>query len=412
LEVRTATVKCPRCGFVSYAGQPQCKKCGHAFVRTTRESESSSSVSPSNRSDSRPSPVKPQEAPTASIGDVELRNSNEASPAAPPASPILADSSSQNPLQAESPAQKWLGVERPIVPETTRAATASNWREELSTRVQDYRRRRAKLQRETDAPQNLDLDFDSQDLSEQPVLVDDDTDSSGKPAADLEWGLDDPSPAPSAPAVTLETVEKVEAEPAGDDAVAEEPAEFPSATRETVPIDIVVDLPETVEPVEEEIPTTAFLAPVGRRFLAGLTDATVLVLSAGLFGVIFWRSGGHLSPDALNFAVLGVVATILVFSYFALFCMLTSTTPGLLWSGCEIRNLEGECPDTRESCWRAFGILVSLSALLLGFIWALVDSESLTWHDRMSGTFVTLAPLEPEAPQTEGNVDTEGSVAL
>jgi hypothetical protein len=42
----------------------------------------------------------------------------------------------------------------------------------------------------------------------------------------------------------------------------------------------------------------------------------------------------------------------------------------------------------RQSFWRAFGYLVSASAFFLGFVWALVDSEGLTWHDRMSDTFL------------------------
>jgi hypothetical protein len=41
--------------------------------------------------------------------------------------------------------------------------------------------------------------------------------------------------------------------------------------------------------------------------------------------------------------------------------------------------------------WRAFGYLVSTGALLLGFVWALVDSDGFTWHDRMSGTFLAIA---------------------
>ncbi|MGD1104323.1 MAG: hypothetical protein ABSA59_19915, partial [Terriglobia bacterium] len=45
-------------------------------------------------------------------------------------------------------------------------------------------------------------------------------------------------------------------------------------------------------------------------------------------------------------------------------------------------------PTVRESFWRAFGVLVSLSALMLGFVWACVDSDGLTWHDRMSGTVI------------------------
>jgi hypothetical protein len=27
---------------------------------------------------------------------------------------------------------------------------------------------------------------------------------------------------------------------------------------------------------------------------------------------------------------------------------------------------------------------------MLGFIWACVDSDTLTWHDRMSGTVITM----------------------
>jgi uncharacterized RDD family membrane protein YckC len=93
----------------------------------------------------------------------------------------------------------------------------------------------------------------------------------------------------------------------------------------------------------------------------------------------------------LNIAVLGLVAVILIFAYFGVFTAIASATPGLLWLGCEIRNLRGEHPSLSESLWRAFGVLVSMSALMVGFVWAYVDSENLTWHDRMSGTIITEA---------------------
>jgi uncharacterized RDD family membrane protein YckC len=38
---------------------------------------------------------------------------------------------------------------------------------------------------------------------------------------------------------------------------------------------------------------------------------------------------------------------------------------------------------------------MSISALMIGFLWALVDGEGLTWHDRISGTFLT--PVNQEA---------------
>jgi len=72
-----------------------------------------------------------------------------------------------------------------------------------------------------------------------------------------------------------------------------------------------------------------------------------------------------------------------------LFTALIFSTPGLVWMGIEVRSLYDSPPDYRESCLRAFGYLVSIAALMLGFLWALVDSESLTWHDRISGTCLT-----------------------
>jgi uncharacterized RDD family membrane protein YckC len=137
------------------------------------------------------------------------------------------------------------------------------------------------------------------------------------------------------------------------------------------------------------------VAPLGRRFLAGLVDGLVLLLGAGLFALIFWRAGGHLTPVPLNLAIVALIAVTFVWAYFGLFTALTFSTPGLIWMGIEVRNMEGWPPAHRESLLRAFGYLMSISALMIGFLWALVDGEGLTWHDRISGTFLT--PVNQEA---------------
>jgi uncharacterized RDD family membrane protein YckC len=93
-------------------------------------------------------------------------------------------------------------------------------------------------------------------------------------------------------------------------------------------------------------------------------------------------------------AVLGFVATSFLFFYFGVFTALAYATPGLLWMGLEVRNTEGLRPTTQEAFWRAFGYLVSIAALMLGFVWALVDNETLTWHDRMSRTFIAFRGQE------------------
>jgi uncharacterized RDD family membrane protein YckC len=153
-----------------------------------------------------------------------------------------------------------------------------------------------------------------------------------------------------------------------------------------------------VGPSEVDAPTVASrlefvdtlpVAPLGQRFLAGLVDALVLLGGAVVFAFIFWRAGGHLTPVPLNLAVVALIAAIFVWAYFALFTALTYSTPGLIWMGIEVRNMDGWPPALGESLLRAFGYLVSISALMIGFVWALLDSESLTWHDWISGTFLT-----------------------
>ena len=164
------------------------------------------------------------------------------------------------------------------------------------------------------------------------------------------------------------------------------------------PLEIVVGPSEVDAPAaasQLELPAL-LVAPMGRRFLAGLVDTLVLLLGGGLFALIFWRAGGHLTPVPPNLAIVALIAVIFVCAYFGLFTALTFSTPGLSWMGIEVRNMEGWPPAPRESILRAFGYLVSLSSLMIGFLWALVDSDGLTWHDRISGTFLT--PVNQEAP--------------
>jgi uncharacterized RDD family membrane protein YckC len=169
------------------------------------------------------------------------------------------------------------------------------------------------------------------------------------------------------------------------------------------PVEIILEAsrPGAQEASPEASPLVFPLAPLGRRFLAGLTDALILLLATGLFVLILWRAGVHVSPQPLNFVVLGCIVFFFLLVYFGLFTALASATPGLLWMGIEVRNLDGNFPSRHEAFWRAVGYLVSISALMMGFIWALVDSEGLTWHDRISGTFLTLAQSAGEGQTSE-----------
>jgi uncharacterized RDD family membrane protein YckC len=160
------------------------------------------------------------------------------------------------------------------------------------------------------------------------------------------------------------------------------------------PVEIILDSGPSAQQVSPHLANASIhpLDLMGRRFAAGLADATVLLAGLGLFAAIFWFARpqtGTISDKPVNLIALGVIAVFFMMFYFGSSVAFMSSTPGLAWVGLEIRNLDGEVPSLRESWWRAFGYLVSASALFLGFVWALLDSDGLTWHDLMSGTFVT-----------------------
>ncbi len=372
-------MKCPKCGFVSYPGLDHCKKCGHKFV-TAKQKGASSLFS------------------SISFGSTSSQPSAEEPPAPPPE----AKSEEPETTGAELPESEPILNNDETAPESAGAPGEAEqvWQRELSERVENYRRRRARL-RGDDSPENLDLDFDAKAEPEEPVLVEDSSVGPASQESGLDVELDEPLPplrhAARLDAVSLGELESRRDLPGSRDRAAEA-ISLGDPVGQDGPVEIVVGPSETPESAEaeEEAVWRVPLAPLGRRFLSGVADALVLLLGAGVFALIYWRAGGHFTPGLINVAVAGFITVFFISVYFGLFIAVTGATPGLLWMGLEIRNLDGAEPTPLEAFWRTFGYLVSISALMLGFIWALVDGEGLTWHDRISGTFITFPSAQAE----------------
>ena len=264
-------------------------------------------------------------------------------------------------------------------------------REELSQRVENFRRRRAHLRGSPDSSSNLEFDFAESSLAEMP----EESDIPLVEPLDEPEGIDAELSLPSAHAQEVRAVDSVELQGGGNATglkeISDLETEPPELGLRPVPrsVHFVLDSAPPLEtPERATLPAEISMAPMSRRFLGGMIDALVLLMAAGVFALIFWRAGGHLTLSTFNLAIVAIITIFVALAYFGAFTALTSTTPGLLWVGIEVRSLQGGPPTLRQSFWRAFGYLVSASALFLGFVWALVDSEGLTWHDRMSDTFL------------------------
>ena len=93
--------------------------------------------------------------------------------------------------------------------------------------------------------------------------------------------------------------------------------------------------------------------------------------------------------DPRAIALIGVIALILTFSYLTIATALTGRTLGMrLFSLRTIDVRTGLIPTGGQSMKRAVGYIFSLAILGLGIIYALIDSDGRTIHDRLSKTAV------------------------
>jgi uncharacterized RDD family membrane protein YckC len=132
------------------------------------------------------------------------------------------------------------------------------------------------------------------------------------------------------------------------------------------------------------------LAPLSRRVMAFMVDASFILaafLSVALLLATHARQlpGPRIIEMCSALAVLGIAA-----AYQALFFRLTRATPGMWYAGIALCTLDG-CHTTRAQRYRRLSaLLLSVLPLGLGLAWAFFDDAHLTWHDRLSKTYLRM----------------------
>jgi len=134
------------------------------------------------------------------------------------------------------------------------------------------------------------------------------------------------------------------------------------------------------------------VASLEDRRLAGLIDSACLLFAYGGFLALFGSLGGQFTVSKLSAAVCVATLVIVYVQYFALFTVFGGTTPGMMLRGLHVVNLAGDTPTPRQMLWRSVGYMLSAGTLFLGFLWAIWDEDGLTWHDRLSQTYLASAP--------------------
>ncbi len=151
------------------------------------------------------------------------------------------------------------------------------------------------------------------------------------------------------------------------------------------------------------------IASLAERGRAALLDFALLAFSYGAMLTLFWALGGHISSNRVDAEVMGATVALFYAQYFALFTVFGGSTPGMLLCRLRVASFDGGAPTSRQMVWRSFGYLISAGTCLLGFLWALWDEEHLSWHDRISQTYLT--PVEHVAAKESptGEADHAGT---
>ncbi len=236
----------------------------------------------------------------------------------------------------------------PFLRASGHASPQQNLREHLSGRVQDYRHRRLNP--------TLPLQFEEEPVAENKVIPIGTT--SGRPAR-----------APRRPAAGRKP-RRPRPVPAGQPAL-----NFPAP------------------PLQRASYPAPAVAPFRLRMLGHGIDFAFSLAALLMFLATLKLMAGPLVSDRF-LLISGICAYLFfMFLYGVLFLGLTGATPGMHRLGLRLVNFDGIPASRRQLFWRLLGAVASAGSFFLGYLWAAVDEEHLSWHDRISKTFLTTAPL-------------------
>jgi uncharacterized RDD family membrane protein YckC len=152
-----------------------------------------------------------------------------------------------------------------------------------------------------------------------------------------------------------------------------------------------------VEPMPRMYP----VASMDERRIAGLIDGACLLFAYGGFLTLFGSLGGQFTFSKMSAAVYGIAFAIVYLQYFFLFTVFGGTTPGMMMRRLEVVDFAGEEPAPRKLLLRAAGYTLSAGTFFLGFLWAMWDEDELTWHDRISHTYLRSSEMLADAEISE-----------
>ncbi len=148
-------------------------------------------------------------------------------------------------------------------------------------------------------------------------------------------------------------------------------------------------------PVRAEVPYVEapgvhgpYLAPLGLRLMAMAVDGALIL--ASFFAAALWTMSKLTQLPSLKpmEAILAVGVILTGFAYHWFFFRVAGTTPGMWYAGTALCTFNDEVPTRAELEYRLRAMALSLLPVGIGMVWSVFDEDHLSWHDRISGTYL------------------------
>jgi uncharacterized RDD family membrane protein YckC len=131
------------------------------------------------------------------------------------------------------------------------------------------------------------------------------------------------------------------------------------------------------------------VAMINQRVFGGIVDAGFVLAGFAAFAIVFSQMASNIAFTKPAFAAAVAVPAIFWMVYQYVFLTYAGQTPGMMLAHMSLVNFEGGRPNRRRRQQRAISMIVSLISGGVGFGWALLDPDTLCWHDSISRTYVT-----------------------
>lgn len=147
--------------------------------------------------------------------------------------------------------------------------------------------------------------------------------------------------------------------------------------------------PAQLQVQAEAVPHSALeRATMSRRLLAIAVD---FALIAGTFaGAAYLVASRITTLPGKRAAEIGAMIVLMILGalYESLFLSYTTATPGMRYAQVRLCTFDDEIPTQAQRGARLVALLVSVLPMGLGLAWAIFDDDHLTWHDRLSRTYL------------------------